>query len=187
MKTTQGLRKIAIREWQTKSILSAEGLKIGVRFRYPYLKQSLQAWLDEEPDGEFANKLYIIGMNSRDPVSGHGYVELTSRWVSAIVVNSKGIGRISLDFSPDLTADLLKLLRREQLIHFTDLVRDMEKTLRAARHAGESVDELTAYARTEASLSLCLEELDGGQNFGRWIRSYLDSKGSGPEIMPAYI
>ena len=184
MTTAQGLRKIATREWDAGHILVARDLKIGVRFRYPYLKQPLQDWLDEEPEGELANKLYIIGMNSFDPVRGHGYVELISMGVTTYCSSALKVGRISLDFSSELTEGLLSLLRREHQMHISELIRELEATLRATQLAGDSDEYLVSYGRTEASFGLPELELNGAESFGWWLTSFLASP-SAP--MPAYI
>jgi hypothetical protein len=187
MTTAQGLRKIAVREWTAGHVITVQGFRVGVRFRRPYLKDSLQSWLDSEPDSELAHKLYVIGMNSRDPGRGHGYVELNSKWVSTMYVNSRGFGRLALDFTPELTDEIRKWLRRECEMRITDLIKELEDALVDARHAGDSVDELVKVSKTEAAFGLCLEELGGAEAFGKWARAFLTCRKPRPGIMPSFI
>lgn len=190
MTPAQGLRKIAHKEWNAGHILTVRELMVGVRFKFPYLKESLQAWLDEEPEGELANKLYVVGMNSLDPVLGHGHVSLTSKWVitprRSTIANPQA-RPVALYFSEDTTEELLKLLRREHEMHITELIRELEDTFFAARHAGDPSDYLVEYGRAEASFSLSLDQIGGSSAFDSWVRALLASKLPRPDIMPASI
>lgn len=187
MTRAQGLRKIANREWTAGHILSVRDLLVGVRFHHPYLKQPLQDWLDEDPNGELANKLYRIGKRSRDPEVGHGYIDLTSMGASAPRVLREGVGRESVQFSNELNEQLRGLLKREFQMHISELIHDLEHTLVCARHsrcAGIPDQELVDYVRFEARTGLPLEMMGAADAFAEWARTRLSSKEPRSDFMP---
>jgi hypothetical protein len=190
MTTAQGLRKIARREWEAGHILLVRDLQVGVRFHHTYLKQPLQDWLDEQPECELANKLYIIGKRSRDPEIGHGYVDFTSMGASAPQAYRDGVGRESVVFSNELNQQIRSLILRESQMHISEVLHELESTLRYARHslqAGIPDEDLVSYVRFEARTGLPLKHIEGAELLAGWVRSYLSAKPPRSDLMPYLI
>ena len=144
MMTTQNLRSIASAERHSNTILRVDDLEIGVRLNREYLWQAIRALVDDS--AEMREHLYRVGLASRSPEYGHGYVQIFHWGVAAPQTNwsARDRGKISQEwyeasrFSVRLRREVGQLLKNATLEHLRILALHMESAVNFARDTGHA-------------------------------------------------